>query len=114
SIPGPTLYFTEGDSAIIHVKNDMGKGSSIHWHGILIPNIYDGVPYLSSPPIEPGKTFTVHFRVRQSGTYWYHSHSTFQEQRGLYGAIVIHPKKEIREYDKEMVLVLSDWTNENP
>lgn len=114
SIPAPTLYFTEGDSAVIHIKNDMKMESSIHWHGILIPNYYDGVPYLSTPPIGPGKTFTVRFVVRQHGTYWYHSHSMFQEQRGLYGAIVIYPKKKIRQYDKDIVLLLSDWTNENP
>lgn len=116
SIPAPTLYFTEGDSAVIHIKNDMKMESSIHWHGILIPNYYDGVPYLSTPPIGPGKTFTVRFVVRQHGTYWYHSHSMFEEQRGLYGALVFYPKKETRNlnYDKDIVLLLSDWTNENP
>ena len=114
SIPGPTLYFTEGDSAVIHIKNEMKMASSIHWHGILIPNYYDGVPYLSTPPIAPGKTFTVRFHLRQTGTYWYHSHSMFQEQSGLYGAIVIYPKQPVRHYDKEMVLLLSDWTTENP
>ena len=114
SIPGPTLYFTEGDSAVIHIQNDMPVASSIHWHGILIPNQYDGVPYLTTPPIEPGKTYTVRFHIRQTGTYWYHSHSHLQEQSGLYGAIVIYPKKETRKYDKDMVLLLSDWTNENP
>lgn len=114
SIPGPTLYFTEGDSAVIHIKNDLMMPSSIHWHGILIPNYFDGVPYLSTPPIEPGKTFTVRFPVRQSGTYWYHSHTMFQEQSGLYGAIVIYPKKKLHHYPREMVLMLTDWTNENP
>ncbi|MBS1520654.1 MAG: multicopper oxidase domain-containing protein [Bacteroidetes bacterium] len=114
SIPGPTLYFTEGDSAVIHIKNEMKVASSIHWHGVLIPNYYDGVPYLSTPPIAPGKTFTVRFHLRQTGTYWYHSHSMFQEQSGLYGAIVIYPKKPVRHYDKEIVLLLSDWTTENP
>ena len=113
SIPGPALYFTEGDSAVIHIVNKM-KSSSIHWHGILIPNFYDGVPYLSTPPIEPGKTFTVRFRIRQTGTYWYHSHTSTQEQSGLYGAFVIYPKNENRKYDAEKTIVLSDWTNENP
>lgn len=114
SLPGPTLYFTEGDSAVIHIVNDMKVPSSIHWHGILIPNYYDGVPYLSTPPIAPGHTFTVRFPVRQSGTYWYHSHSMFEEQSGLYGAIVIHPPKPRHRYDKDMVLLLSDWTRERP
>jgi CopA family copper-resistance protein len=114
SIPGPILYFTTGDSAVIHIKNDMNVPSSVHWHGILIPNYYDGVPYLSTPPIAPGKSFTVRFHFRQTGTCWYHSHSMYQEQSGLYGAIVIYPKKETRSYDKEMVLLLSDWTRENP
>ena len=114
SFPGPTLYFREGDSAVISITNQMKMESSIHWHGILLPNYMDGVPYLTSPPIEPGKTFTVRFPVIQSGTYWYHSHSMLQEQSGLYGAIVIYPKKEIRHYNRDIVLVLSDWTNEKP
>ncbi|MCL6524569.1 MAG: multicopper oxidase domain-containing protein [Thermoflavifilum sp.] len=114
SIPAPTLYFTEGDSAIIHIHNELHEPSSIHWHGILIPNYYDGVPYLSTPPIAPGKTFTVRFIIRQHGTYWYHSHSMLQEQSGLYGAIVIYPKGRHHHYDQEKTIVLSDWTNENP
>ncbi|MBX6380035.1 MAG: multicopper oxidase domain-containing protein [Thermoflavifilum aggregans] len=115
SIPAPTLYFTEGDLAVIHITNAMEEPSSIHWHGILLPNYYDGVPYLSTPPIAPGKTFTVRFVIRQHGTYWYHSHSMMQEQRGLYGAIVIYPRKQApHEYDKEKTILLSDWTNESP
>ncbi|GAA4314993.1 hypothetical protein GCM10023143_26110 [Compostibacter hankyongensis] len=114
SMPGPTLYFTEGDSAVIHIRNEMSTESSVHWHGILIPNYYDGVAYLSTPPIAAGKTFTVRFPVRQTGTYWYHSHTMYQEQNGLFGALVMYPKKETRQYDREYVLLLSDWTNENP
>lgn len=114
SIPAPTLYFTEGDSAVIHITNALQEPSSIHWHGILLPNYYDGVPYLSTPPIAPGKTFTVRFVIRQHGTYWYHSHSMMQEQRGLYGAIVIYPKKQIHPYDREITVLFSDWTHENP
>lgn len=114
SIPAPTLYFTEGDSAVIHISNALKEPSSIHWHGILLPNFYDGVPYLSTPPIAPGNTFTVRFVIRQHGTYWYHSHSMMQEQRGLYGAIVIYPAKKIHEYDREYTVLFSDWTNENP
>jgi CopA family copper-resistance protein len=114
SIPGPVLEFTEGDQAVIHVKNTMDVETSVHWHGLLLPNFQDGVPYLTTPPIAPGETFTYTFPLIQSGTYWYHSHTMLQEQSGVYGSIVIHPKKETLDYDKELVLMLSDWTNEKP
>ena len=113
-IPGPTLRFTEGDYAVIYVKNEMDVETSIHWHGILLPNFYDGVPYLTTPPIEPGETLKYEFPLKQSGTYWYHSHTMLQEQSGVFGSIVIEPQKETLNYDKELVLVLSDWTNEKP
>ncbi len=113
-IPGPTLYFEEGDLARIVVENRMPEESSIHWHGVLVPPEMDGVPYVSFPPIEPGTTFTYEFRIRQSGTYWYHSHTGLQEQRGVYGAIVIRPKKERFPVDRDYVVVLSDWTYQNP
>ncbi len=112
-IPAPTLTFNEGDTAIIRVHNQMSVETSIHWHGILLPNKYDGVPYLNTAPIEPGKTHTFTFPLIQSGTYWYHSHTMLQEQSGLYGSIVIHPK-EIKYQLKEYVLVLSDWTDYQP
>ncbi|SEC45990.1 hypothetical protein SAMN05192540_3228 [Maribacter dokdonensis] len=114
TIPGPTLEFTEGDYAVIYVKNEMSVETSVHWHGLLLPNYYDGVPYLNTPPIEPGHTQKYEFPIRQSGTYWYHSHTMLQEQSGVYGSIVIKPKEKTLEYDKELVLVLSDWTNEKP
>lgn len=114
SIPGPTLEFTEGEYAVIYVKNNMTVETSIHWHGLLLPNFYDGVPYLTTPPIEPGHTQKYEFAIKQSGTYWYHSHTMLQEQSGVYGSFVIHPKKKTLEYDKELVLMLSDWTNEKP
>jgi CopA family copper-resistance protein len=114
SIPGPTLRFTEGEYAVIYVKNEMDVETSVHWHGLLLPNFYDGVPYLTTPPIEPGHTQKYEFPLKQSGTYWYHSHTMLQEQSGVYGSIVIQPKEESLEYDKELVMVLSDWTNENP
>lgn len=114
SIPAPTLFFTEGDSAVIHIRNEMKEVSSVHWHGILLPNAYDGVPYLTAPPIAPHHTYTVRFVVRQHGTYWYHSHSMMQEQRGLYGAIVIRPRRETVQADTEVVVLFSDWTHENP
>ena len=114
TIPGPTLEFTEGEYAVIYVKNEMSIETSVHWHGLLLPNFYDGVPYLNTPPIEPGHTQKYEFPIRQSGTYWYHSHTMLQEQSGVYGSIVIKPKEKTLEYDKELVLVLSDWTNEKP
>ena len=114
SIPGPVLEFTEGEYAVIYVKNEMDEETSIHWHGLLLPNFYDGVPYLNTPPIESGHTFKYEFAIKQSGTYWYHSHTMLQEQIGVYGSFIIHPKKQTLEYDKELVLMLSDWTNEKP
>lgn len=115
SIPAPVLRFTEGDTVIIHVKNELKEDTSIHWHGLLLPNRMDGVPNMTYPPIRPGKTFTYKFTLRQSGTYWYHSHTRLQEQRGLYGAFIIEPKVK-KKIDKlpEHVVVLSDWTNEDP
>jgi len=113
-IPGPILEFTEGEYAVINVTNKMDVETSIHWHGMLLPNFYDGVPYLSTPPIEPGHTLKYEFAIKQSGTYWYHSHTMLQEQSGIYGSFVIHPKENALEYDKELVLMLSDWTNEKP
>ncbi len=114
SLPAPTLYFKEGQKAIIYVKNNMDVETSIHWHGILLPNFEDGVPYLTSPPIGPGQTHKFEFFLRQSGTYWYHSHTGLQEQKGVYGAIVIEPEEKHLKYDYDLVLVLSDWTNEDP
>ncbi|REE25470.1 hypothetical protein DFQ09_10259 [Winogradskyella pacifica] len=114
TIPGPVLEFTEGEYAVIYVKNNMDVETSIHWHGLLLPNFYDGVPYLTTPPIAPGTTFKYEFPLKQSGTYWYHSHTMLQEQSGVYGSFVIKPKEQKLEYDKEMVLLLSDWTNEKP
>jgi len=113
-IPGPTIRFTEGNYAVIYVKNEMDAETSVHWHGILLPNFYDGVPYLNTPPIMPGQTQKYEFRLKQAGTYWYHSHTMLQEQSGVYGSIVIEDPDERLNYDKELVLVLSDWTNEKP
>ncbi|MEY4245247.1 MAG: hypothetical protein RLZZ245_2832 [Verrucomicrobiota bacterium] len=113
-IPGPVLRFTEGDTAVIRVHNAMDVSSSIHWHGLLVPPGMDGVPYISFPPIQPGTTFTYRFPIRQSGTYWYHSHTHLQEQRGVYGAIVIQPKGRVSSADREHVVLFSDWTNDDP
>jgi FtsP/CotA-like multicopper oxidase with cupredoxin domain len=115
SIPAPTLEFTEGDDAEITVQNRMSDESlSIHWHGLLVPPLMDGVPYLTTPPIEPGGKFVFKFKLRQHGTYWYHSHTGTQEQKGVFGAIVIHPKKEAEKVDHDVVAVVSDWSDENP
>jgi len=112
SIPAPTLTFTEGDTAEIYVHNNMMMETSIHWHGLILPNQYDGVSYLTTRPVKMGETHYYTFPVVQNGTYWYHSHTMMQQQSGLYGAIIIHKKEEpsIKEY----TLLLSDWTNENP
>jgi FtsP/CotA-like multicopper oxidase with cupredoxin domain len=114
NIPGPTLRFTEGDTAVIRVHNKMDVETSIHWHGLILPNEMDGVPYVTYPPIAPGTTFTYEFELKQSGTYWYHSHTMLQEQRGLYGSFVIEPREK-GEFDKlrDHVVLLSDWTDED-
>jgi CopA family copper-resistance protein len=113
-IPGPTLYFKEGDFARIRVHNRMSVDTSIHWHGVLVPPGMDGVPYISFRPIEPGAAFTYEFPIRQSGTYWYHSHTGLQEQKGLYGSIVIEPREHRFHTDRDYVVLVSDWTDENP
>lgn len=114
SIPMPTLYFTEGDTAEVHVHNRLHHHeTSIHWHGLLLPNEQDGVPYLTTAPIPPHSTHVYRFVLRQSGTYWYHSHTMLQEQVGMYGAIVIQKRHEAPKFPEEVVL-LSDWSDENP
>ena len=114
NIPAPTLEFTEGDDAEILVKNHLtNEEISIHWHGILLPPEEDGVAYVNTPPIFPGKSRLFKFKIRQNGTYWYHSHTAVQEQKGVYGAFIIHPKKETIKADKEIAVVLSDWSDEN-
>lgn len=113
-IPGPVLRFNNGDLARIHVTNKMDVSTSIHWHGILVPPGMDGVPFVTQPPIAPGTTFTYEFPVRQTGTYWYHSHSNLQEQSGLYGAIVIADEENRQNVDHDRVVLLSDWTTDDP
>jgi CopA family copper-resistance protein len=114
-LPGPTLVWREGDTITLHVTNHLKKSSSIHWHGIILPAPMDGVPGISFNGIPPGKTFTYRFKVQQHGTFWYHSHSGYQEQTGMYGAIVIKAKKkEPFSYQKDYVVLLSDWSDEKP
>ena len=115
SVPGPTLRFREGDEAVLRVQNRLDVDTSVHWHGLILPPNMDGVPGVSFRGIAPGETFTYRFPIRQSGTYWYHSHSGFQEQLGMFGAFIIDPAEAdpIRS-DTEHVILLSDWTFEDP
>lgn len=117
TVPAPLLRWREGDHVRMNVKNSMPdtEHTSIHWHGILVPFRMDGVPGINFNGIHPGETYEYHFKVKQYGTYWYHSHSFFQEQTGAYGPIIIDPKeKDPIKYDNEHVIVLSDWTFEDP
>jgi CopA family copper-resistance protein len=115
TVPAPTLFWREGDTVTLRVTNRLPVDSSIHWHGILLPADMDGVPGLSFRGIGSGQTFVYRFQVKQSGTYWYHSHSGFQEQTGLYGPIVIQPKSGERiQSDREHVVMLSDWADGDP
>jgi CopA family copper-resistance protein len=114
-VPAPLLRFREGDEITLNVTNNLMVDSSIHWHGLLVPFHMDGVPGVSFPGIKPGETFKYKFSVPQNGTYWYHSHSGLQEQLGHYGPIIIDPKgKDPVEYDREYIMVLSDWSFEDP
>jgi CopA family copper-resistance protein len=115
SLPAPVLRWREGDTVTLRVTNRMREWTSVHWHGILLPFEMDGVPGISFRGIAPGETFVYRFPVRQSGTYWYHSHSGFQEQTGMYGAIVIDSARgESIRADRDYVVQLSDWTDEDP
>jgi FtsP/CotA-like multicopper oxidase with cupredoxin domain len=115
SIPGPLLRWREGETVTLHVENRLEEETSIHWHGIILPYDMDGAPGVSYKGIAPGETFSYRFKVRQSGTYWYHSHSGMQEQAGLYGAIIIDPaNQEPVEAHRDYIVQLSDWTDEDP
>ncbi|EGW54148.1 copper resistance system multicopper oxidase [Candidatus Endoriftia persephonae] len=117
SLPAPILRWREGDTVTMRVTNLLSETSSIHWHGIILPSAMDGVPGIATGfnGIKPGETFTYQFPVAQSGTYWYHSHSGFQEQTGLYGPIIIDPREpEPFSYDRDYVVMFSDWTDEDP
>ncbi|MDO8347558.1 MAG: copper resistance system multicopper oxidase [Rugosibacter sp.] len=113
--PAPTLRWREGDTVTIRVTNRLSEPTSIHWHGILLPYSMDGVPGISFDSIAVGETFTYQFKLRQSGTYWYHSHSGMQEQTGMYGAIIIEPATgESVKAERDHVVLLSDWSDEDP
>lgn len=115
SIAGPTLRFREGQEAVLRVQNRLDVDTSVHWHGLILPPEMDGVPGVSFRGIAPGETFTYRIPIRQSGTYWYHSHSGFQEQLGMFGALILEPAEpEPFEWDVEHVVLLSDWTFVDP
>ncbi len=116
SLPAPTLRWREGDTVSVRVRNALtDQPTSVHWHGLLLPANMDGVPGMSFDGIAPGQEYHYRFALRQSGTYWYHSHSMFQEQSGLYGAIVIDPlTPPPYRHDREHVVLLSDWTDLDP
>lgn len=115
SVPGPLVRLKEGQRVVLNVTNRLAESSSIHWHGMLLPTDMDGVPGLSFDGIRPGETYRYEFDVRQNGTYWYHSHSDLQEQTGVYGPLVIDPAgSDPVEFEREFVILLSDWTFEDP
>ncbi len=117
TVPGPLIHLREGEEVRLNVTNLLmdTEHSSIHWHGILVPFRMDGVPGVNFDGIKPGETYEYHYRVKQAGTYWYHSHSRFQEQTGTYGPLIIDPKDgEPFEYDRDYPIVLSDWSFEDP
>ena len=112
SIPAPLLRMREGDDITIRVTNRLPVTSSVHWHGLILPANMDGVPGLSFAGIKPSETYVYRFRAAQSGTYWYHSHSGYQEQTGLYGSIIIEPRQaDPVRYDRDYIVLLSDWSD---
>jgi CopA family copper-resistance protein len=114
-VPGPLIRLQEGGEAVLRVTNALADDTSVHWHGLLVPPAMDGVPGVSFPGIRPKQTFEYRFPVRQYGTYWYHSHSGLQEQTGHYGPLIIDPAEpHPYQFDREYVVMLSDWTFENP
>jgi CopA family copper-resistance protein len=114
-LPAPLLRWREGDTITLRVSNRLSAPTSIHWHGVIVPADMDGVPGLSFDGIRPGETYQYHFKVNQSGTYWYHSHSRFQEQTGLYGPLIIEPRGgERHRADREHIVLLSEWTDLDP
>ncbi len=115
TMPGPVLRFREGDEVVVRVTNQLREITGIHWHGLLVPNDQDGVPGVTFPGIQPGETFTYRFKLRQSGTYWYHSHAALQEAAGYFAPLIIDPiKPDPFQYDREYVVVLSDWIDTPP
>ncbi|HVA19113.1 MAG TPA: copper resistance system multicopper oxidase [Solirubrobacteraceae bacterium] len=115
SLPGPILHWREGDVLTLRVTNRLAVPTSLHWHGVIVPNGMDGVPGVTYAGIFPGETFIYRFPVRQSGTFWYHSHTHFQEQNCITGALVIHPREpDPVQADQDYVVQLNDWSDEDP
>lgn len=115
TMPGPVLRFREGDDVVVRVTNQLRESTGIHWHGLLVPNDQDGVPGVTFPGIQPGETFTYRFKLRQSGTYWYHSHAALQEAAGYFAPLIIEPAKpDPFQYDRDYIVVLSDWIDTPP
>jgi FtsP/CotA-like multicopper oxidase with cupredoxin domain len=113
-LPGPEIRIKEGELLRVKVQNAMDEPTTIHWHGLLLPAAMDGVPDLTQAPIQPGQVFLYEFPIRQSGTFWYHSHVELQEQSGLSGPFIIEPKEEPLKYDHDYVLFVTDWLNSDP
>ncbi|WP_209913478.1 multicopper oxidase domain-containing protein [Chryseobacterium jejuense] len=115
-LQAPTLYFTEGDTAEIYLHNMLKENTGLHWHGVILPNEHDGVPYLTTKPVKPGETHLYKFKISQNGTYWYHSHEALQEQIGMNGILVFKKREgEPRtEYNAEIPVLLGDWSDDDP
>ena len=119
-IPMPTLTFTQGDTAEIHVHNELKESTSLHWHGLILPNKEDGVPYLTQMPIEPRTTHIYRFPIVQNGTHWYHSHSGLQEQIGMYGSMILNKRNDDPTFRKgiddlpTLPVIISEWTDYDP
>ena len=113
-LPGPELRFREGERFQVLVENKMSVPTTVHWHGMIVPNYMDGVPGITQYPIDPGESVYYEYPILQAGTYWYHSHYGFQEQTGLHGPLIIEAKNEPHAYDREAVVFLSDWLNQSP
>ena len=115
TMPGPVLRFREGDEVVIRVTNNLREVTGIHWHGLLVPNDQDGVPGVTYPGIRPGETFTYRFKLRQSGTYWYHSHAALQEAAGYFAPLIVEPARpDPFQYDRDYIVVISDWIDTPP
>lgn len=115
-LQAPTLYFTEGDTAEIYLHNMLKENTGFHWHGVILPNEHDGVPYLTTKPVKPGETHLYKFKISQNGTYWYHSHVGLQEQIGMNGILVFNKREGEPKinYTKEIPVLLGDWSDEDP
>ncbi|WP_229048217.1 multicopper oxidase domain-containing protein [Chryseobacterium arthrosphaerae] len=115
-LQAPTLYFTEGDTAEIYLHNMLKENTGLHWHGVILPNEHDGVPYLTTKPVKPGETHLYKFKISQNGTYWYHSHEALQEQIGMNGILVFKKREGEPKtgYNAEIPVLLGDWSDEDP